>query len=129
MDELLRFLVDHCSFLYKEFGFRLIDSKHYPDSAGSGYIDLKSGDLRIQLVRDRTQIFLDFFPLEGRRGYSLGLIWHYLVKKRLQSAEMNAELATFVYNNFPTISAMFSPERVAKTVAELEELEEVRFGQ
>ncbi|MEK6216150.1 MAG: hypothetical protein N2B03_02900 [Boseongicola sp.] len=60
MDNCLAYLLAHLGFLYRDKGFRIVDSKHSPSFGGDGCLILESEILRLRLVSDRGQLLLDF---------------------------------------------------------------------
>jgi len=59
MDKVLTYLLINLSFLYKEFGFVIVDSDHSDQFGGNGLIVLQLGSLFLRLGNDRGQLFLD----------------------------------------------------------------------
>lgn len=62
MDELLCVLVCHFKFLYKDLGFRIVDSMHDSSSFGNGIIQLSDTVVEFQMVIDRGKFDLMVRP-------------------------------------------------------------------
>ena len=66
MDEILRYLKKHCSFLYSPNQFRIVDSGS-SESFGNEFLVLEHEEMQMKFVNDRDQIFLDFQPTIKKR--------------------------------------------------------------
>jgi len=128
MEEILRYLMKYCSFLYSPNQFRFVDS-HSSESFGNALLVLEHEDLRVQFVRDRGQIFLDFQPTSKkskRDWYSIDIVKQLVTGKIEPSAEMDSEKAEFLKNNLDKIEQLFSTANMESTIKKLRELERAR---
>ncbi len=126
MNELLTYLVSRLSFLYNEYDARFVDSRvRGPDAM----LVLETGNLRLRLVRDRSQLFVDFQSAENPREdywFSFDMIRQLLTDEIVDSAEMDDEKAEFIYDHFSTIADAFSASKRNETEKKLRVYEHAR---
>jgi len=128
MDELLKYITKYCSFLYGEFGFKILSSSS-SESFGNAAIELGVGDFNLQFIRDKGQIFLDFksnYINEKYPWYSMDIIRQAILGEKEYKGLMDRENAEFLHKNFPAIVNMFKPDSAAATVRQLKALEKIR---
>ncbi len=128
MEEILRYLMKHCSFLYAPNLFRFVDSGS-SESFGNAFLVLEHEDLRLQFVRDRGQIFLDFQPTSKKHKsnwFSIDIIQQMVTGKIETSAEMDSEKEEFLKTNLDKIEQLFSTANMDSTIKKLRELERAR---
>jgi len=126
MDEVLLFLVKHLSFLYKDFGFKIVDSEHADYFGGSGIIILQSGDLEVKIIYDNKDRRFAFYvrnPKFCKKSYdwfSENLLWQ-LVKGEI--FEQSKEIDAYDVNDpndarkiFKNIVPVFLKEHIATIV-------------
>jgi hypothetical protein len=95
MDEILEFLLRHCSFLYKDLGFRFVDSQCSKSFGGDAFLILASDKVRFRFVRDRGQLFADFQePTSGAKAewFSIDIVRKHLTGESDYKAEMNPKM-------------------------------------
>jgi hypothetical protein len=124
MTAILEFLVAHLAFLYAPGRYRFVDSGSV-ESFGNAYLDLESDAMRLRMIRDRSQLFLDFAPLDGKDWFSLDVVRRLLTGERQESSELSPDYAAFLEREIGEIERRFRDERDA-TVRALKELERVR---
>jgi len=108
MDEVLLFLVKHLSFLYKDFGFKIVDSEHADYFGGVGSVILQSGDLKVMITNDRG--FIAFYvrnPKFCKKSYdwfSPDILWQ-LVKGEVDDdfAANETTFSTFLKEHITAI--------------------------
>ncbi|MBN1852517.1 MAG: hypothetical protein JW829_07320 [Pirellulales bacterium] len=126
MNELLTYLVSRLSFLYNQYGARFVDSQVRGPHAS---IVLEAYELRLRLVRDRSQIFVDFQSSENPSEddwFSFDMIRQLLTGEIVDSAEMDDEKAQFIDDHFREIVDAFIPSRRKETEGKLHEYEHAR---
>jgi hypothetical protein len=129
MTEILRFLVEHLEFLYAPDRFRFVDSRTSASFGGDAFLVLASDVLRIRLVRDRGQLFMDFQAAaehDGRDWFSIDVVRRLLTGERQDTAELSPEYARFLEEHLDEIEKRFSEEELANTRKALKELERIR---
>jgi hypothetical protein len=124
MTAILEFLVAHLAFLYAPGRYRFVDSGSV-ESFGNAYLDLESDTMRLRMIHDRSQLFLDFAPLDGNDWFSLDVVRRLLTGERQESSELSPDYAAFLEREIGEIERRFRDER-DETVRALKELERVR---
>jgi len=129
MVELLRVLADWLSFFFAENRYRLVHSE-VGSSFGDALIDFASNTIGWRLVRDRSQIFLDCRPAQGKHKdwewYSADVVIRLISGQRVQSAVLTQDMANWFESNLSEIEWRFSDERLEETIRELKKLERLR---
>jgi len=128
MEEILRYLMKHCSFLYSPNRFRFVDSGS-SESFGNAFLVLEHKEMRLQFVKDRGQIFLDFQPTSIKHKgdwFSIDIVKQLVTGKIEASAEMDSEKVEFLKNNLDEIEPLFSTANMEGTIKKLKELERAR---
>ena len=118
MDEILAFLLNRASFLYKELGFRFVDSRYSTSFGGDSL-----------LVRDRSQLFGDFqsaAPMPKDKWFSIDVVRHRLTGESECPSELDDENMTFLRNQIGEIEKLFVESNLASTCNELRKLEAER---
>jgi len=91
------------------------------------YVILMNDSIRIRLVSDRGQLFLDFQPSKSCKDwYSIDLVSQYITGKIEISAELDTHYEYFLSSKIGDIINIFSDKKCMKTVAKLKELERDR---
>lgn len=131
MDEILQFLITHCSFLYREYGLKFVDSEASGAFGGNAYLVLASDDLYVRMIRDRGQFLLDFqsrlkLKRKPRWWYTVDLVRQLVTREEGYSSTLDHQNVEFLRRHFPEILERFSPSRYEETRAELEKLAKVR---
>lgn len=129
MTEILRFLVDRVPFLYAPGRFRFVDSGTSTSFGGDAFLTLASDVLRIRMVRDRGQLFMDVQSV-GETGdlawYSIDVVRWLITGEQPASAELSADDAAFLETHLDEIERRFSQEEAPTTIAALTDLEKKR---
>ncbi|MGR3344068.1 MAG: hypothetical protein ACU0DI_12730 [Paracoccaceae bacterium] len=128
MDTILKYLLAHMSFLYKEFGFIFVDSMN-SNSFGDGYLTLRSDRFELRFVSDRSQLFLDFRSLKcdkRNNWHSIDIVRQLITGRVHDSAILNDQSPIFLKENYNVIRELFSPQKAGDTVAKLKKLESER---
>lgn len=124
MDQILTFILSHCSFLYNEYSFRFMDSKISDSFGGDAYLDLGSETIIMRLTRDRGQLFLEFRSAYEKKQnwYSIDLIRKLITGEKEYHSIMDEENAKFLENNFTEVVDYFSHANLSETLKKLEKL-------
>lgn len=126
MNELLKYLMSQLSFLHSELNARFVDSI---SSGSNAMILMETADLRLRLVCDRAQVFLDFQSRHRPSDddwFSFDVVQQLITGKIIDSAEMDDEKVNFLRNHFTDISDHFSASRREETENILHRYEELR---
>lgn len=129
MIQILRYLIEHCEFLFEPGRYRFVDSLVAPSFGGDAYVVLTSDTLRLQFVLDRGELSLDFQPVSYKIDsvwFSVDLIQRLLTGERQDTAELTAETGAFLRENLDEIEGRFAPANVDATVTALDRLKAVR---
>lgn len=105
MQELLIFVATHFLYLFNMQGFRIVDSR-VSRGFGNALIVLESERLRLRFTRDKSQLLLEFQPIEGRskEWFSQGLLRGLLIGDRGGSEVLTPEWARFLEGGLHTLS-------------------------
>lgn len=128
MEDILQYLMKHCSFLYSPNRFRFVDSGS-SESFGNAFLVLEHEDLRLRFVKDRGQIFLDFQPTSKKQKgewFSIDIVKQMVTGEIEPSAEMDSKKAKFLKTNLDEIEQLFSTVNMESTIKKLKELERAR---
>lgn len=130
MNEILKFLMRYCSFLYEIKGFKFINSAT-SESFGNASLTLGSTFLNIRFIRDRGQLFTDFQSnLYGKKNaqswYSIDIVRQLISNEKKYYALMDSKNATFLRNHIDIIIDLFSRSKVKDTILKLKRLETIR---
>lgn len=128
MEEFRQNIMQKCAFLFSSNPFQIIDSDS-SESFGNAFLILERGDLRLQFVKDRNQIFLDFQP-SSKKGklnwYSIDVVKQMITGKIESSAEIIPRNIEFLKTNLDKIEHLFSKIYVEDTIKKLKKLERER---
>lgn len=75
----------HAGFPVERFGFAVVDEARSQAGFGNAYVILQNNDMRVRLVKDRSQLFLDIGPLSDPNTW-----WDMSLVRRLVGAEDRA---------------------------------------
>jgi hypothetical protein len=128
MEEILRYIMRYCPFLYAPNQFRFVDSGS-SESFGNAFLVLEHGNLRLQFIRDRGQIFLDFQPTSKKNKsewYSIDIVKQMVKGKIEPSAEMDTKKVEFLKSNLDELQQLFSRDNLEGTIKKLKDLERAR---
>jgi len=129
MNEILQFLLAHCSFLYETNRFKFVDSLVAEESFGNALLVLSSSILKLRFVRDRSQLFLDFQSVQQKgemHWHSIHTVRQLITGEKQRSAELNEDYAAFLREHLDEIERRFSKDRLKETLVALGELERIR---
>jgi hypothetical protein len=126
MDDILKFILAYCSFLYKDWGFKFIDSEVSKSFGGDSFLVLAINGLQVRFVRDRGQLFFDFKPDNTKVWYSIDLMRELINEEGEFHSLMDEENAIFLRDNFKKILNLFSSENLSETEKRLDELKVIR---
>ncbi|TFG03277.1 MAG: hypothetical protein EU542_02875 [Promethearchaeota archaeon] len=126
MEEILRFIEKHCFFLYSSHTFQIVESDS-SESFGNALVILEDEDLRLQFVKDRDQLFLDFQPTNYKKEwFSIDIVKQLVSGDIEPSSEIDSEKAEFLKFHLDKIKELFSPTKFKNTLKKLKELERAR---
>jgi hypothetical protein len=129
VDEILRYLVQYCSFLW-DGSYRITDSVAAPQNFGNGGLSISSDRLRMRFSRERgAQLFLHLQepdPKKPSEWYSIDLIRRLLTGERQTSSVLDADYAEFLRENIREIEARFSDAAWDDTRKRLVQLKRIR---
>lgn len=126
------------SFLESARGFRLADETR-SDSFGDAIVDFESATLRVRVLRDRGQVFVDISPADGTPAwFDLPLLLSHLgerdaAKVLIAGGQRDAqEAADLLRAHYSEVEAMLGSSRSGDVVRRLTELRlaraDRRFG-
>lgn len=108
MERILAFLIERGSFLCADNRYRFVDSWVMPGRKGEASLVLASPVMRIRIVLDTFQLFLECQPsAPSDEWFSVDLIWRYLRGERRDTAVMDDANIEFVADNLDAIEAVF----------------------
>jgi len=126
MEKILQYLKKYCSFLYSRYNFQMVESD-CSESFGNALVILESGNLRLQFIKDRDQLFLDFQPTHNKKEwFSIDIVKQLITGNIEPSAQMNSDKAEFLKIHLDEINDLFSPTNFKSTFKKLKELERAR---
>lgn len=129
MVELLKVLAEWLSFFFAENRYRLVDSL-VGTTYGDALVEFSSDTLRWRLIRDRSQILLDCQPVGGgykrSEWFSTDLLIRLITGRRVESAVLTEEMASWFEENLSEVEDRFSADRLDGTVRELKRLKRLR---
>ncbi|QAA81948.1 hypothetical protein EI546_09530 [Aequorivita sp. H23M31] len=126
MNDILKYLIDYCAFLYNEYEFKFIDSYSSKEFNGQGLLILKNDILNLKFINDRGQLFLDFkgnYHSNENDWFSFDLIKQMLSPSDIGDSIMNKEKSYWLKENMGPILHLFSVENSLKTINKLKGLE------
>ena len=130
MNEILKFLMRYCSFLYEKYGFRFIDSA-ISESSSDAAIILGSPDMNIRFCTERGQLLVEFQSNRyGKKNvyswYSIDVVRSLVTGEEGSNAVMDEENTNFFRDNVTTIISLFSKSNGKDTISKLKKLERIR---
>jgi hypothetical protein len=126
MEKVLQYIKKHCSFLYSPYKFQIVESES-SESFGNALVILEDEDLRLQFVKDRGQLFLDFQPTSNKKEwFSIDIVKQLVTGNIEPSAEIDTEKVEFLKNHLDEIKDIFSPKNLTGTIKKLKDLERAR---
>lgn len=102
---LLIFIATHFAYLFKPPGYRIVDSD-VSESFGNALVVLESDTLRLRFTRDKSQLLMEFQPIDGRKNewFSQGLLKGLLTGDRGGSEVLTPEWAGFLEEGLPELA-------------------------
>lgn len=126
MEKVLQYIKKNCSFLYSPYKFQIVESDS-SESFGNALVILEDENLRLQFVKDRDQLFLDFQPTSNKKEwFSIDIVKQLVTGNIEPSAKMDSEKAEFLKNHLDQIKHLFSPKNLTNTIKKLKDLERAR---
>lgn len=129
MASIIAFIAAHMGFLWDGARYRITSSEVATSNGGDAVLVVESEELRLRIVRDRGQLFLDFQPsfssLDGE-WFSVDLLRRLQTGKREQTAELDERYAAFVQDNLQEIERSFSETEWPGTLTRLKKLKAKR---
>lgn len=110
MNELLSYLIEHLAFLYTDYGARFVDSEVRGPQAS---LVLEMIDLRLRIVSDRSQLFLDFQSThhpDPDDWFSFDIVRRFITGEVVDSAELDEAKIAFTKEHLVEIAKAFSAE-------------------
>lgn len=126
MNSVQSFISENCSFLFSDYGARVVES-HSPGR--ETWVVLRLLDLKLQFVLDDRQLALEFQSArdpDTRRWHSLDMVRQMLTGQFRGEEEMDSENIAFLKSRLDDIIDAFSPAKYEATLAKLRECEEAR---
>lgn len=134
MDEILIFLVKYCSDIYKKHSFRFIDSG-VSASFGNAFIILENDNLKLRLISDRGQLFLDFHSNIDKNKdnwYSIDLVRQLITGENDYYSLLDENNGLFIEKNLEGVLQLFDKDVASQTIERLNSARrkraEVLFG-
>jgi hypothetical protein len=123
MDDILKYILKYCSSLYKDLGFRFINSEVSKSFGDAGLI-LANEEVSAQFLRDRGDLFLDFQNRQdGKRWFSLDVVKPAITGEHTFHGKLNDENGVFLEQNMKEIVDLFSNANYSKAREFLKKLE------
>ena len=112
MTELLRFMVSYLTFLFETGKYRIVDSRS-GRPAGDALVVLESPTVRLRLVLDRSQIYLDIQPNPPGPGgwYGIGVARRWKAGDRPGLDDLDESCVAFLRRELDGIEAEWSTEQ------------------
>lgn len=126
MNELLSYLIEHLAFLYNDYGARFVDSEV---RAPQALLVLEMTDLRLRLVNDRTQLFLDFQSThhpDRDDWFSFDIVRQFITGEVVDSAELDEAKIAFTKEHLVEIAKAFSADDYRATESTMHKFEQER---
>jgi hypothetical protein len=131
VESILKLIVSHLSLLYREKGFKFVDSGVEKVYGESSFIVLSDGALDIILVKSRDGLDFEFrlhcdLKEKDEEAFSFEIVKEYIDRGRQKSDNSSVACASYVRDNIDKIISAFSNENYAVTKKELKGLEVTR---
>lgn len=115
MTEILQFLAGQLSFLYSKYGFRITDSMVSDSFGGDAYLVIEREELRIRLVRDRSQYFIELQSTQKSQSnswFTVDLLRGLMGLPSDDNAFMTNENAQFLETHLDAILSEFRDSKI-----------------
>ena len=126
MNDLLSYLIEHLAFLYNDYGARFVDSEI---RAPQALLVLEMSDLRLRIVSDRSQLFLDFQSThhpDRDDWFSFDIVRRFITGEVVDSAELDESKIAFTKEHLVKIAKAFSTEDYRATESIMHRFEQER---
>ena len=124
------YLASLYQFLIEDFDFILVKEVYDPVNFGNRYATLKSSQLIIRYVLDRSQLRIEFAGInESSSFFSSELVIALIenVDTSIPNSYSVDQTNEYIRSNFEKIQAIFSKESIAHTHNQLENIANERF--
>ncbi len=124
MDDLWEILRNAVPELVRDGEYQVIDVVA-EQTMGNAYITFKRGSLTWRVVRDRSQVFLDCWWVEGRpdRWFTVDLLRRLVSDEVVHSSLLDDENASWLSEHLAEIERCFGPANVEETLRRLREFQ------
>jgi hypothetical protein len=121
MKTILTFILNHCLFLFEDYGFRFVDSLFSKSFGGDAYITLESENIKMRFTFDRRQLLLEFSSRIKSKSswFSIDLISQLITGVVETSSLVDDYYAKFLEKNMGAINEAFQDENVEHSILEL----------
>lgn len=128
MEQILKYIISKCMFLFNNHNFKFIDSLATPSFGGSAYIVLTNGVINIRLIKDRDGLFLDFQSTTHRKKewFSFEILGQLLTGNGKFNGKLDEYGTELLKGHFVEILNLFSSGVVLETIQKLKSLEAER---
>lgn len=125
--EILLFVARFMGFLWRDARFRIAGSQVSVSNGGDSVLDIESSELRMRVVRDRGQLFLDIQPAtQTKEWFSVDIVMRMITGIPRGSAELDEDCAVFLDVHLDEIRELFSPGNWTSTMSALKKIEKQR---
>jgi hypothetical protein len=128
-EEFKQHIMRQAPFLFSGNQFRVIELVYTPEHFGNAILVLEDEVMRIQIIKDRSQILIDFQPKTKHKRkfwFSIDVVKQLITGNIEETAEMTPENIEFLRNNLDIIEDHFSPINLEETISRLQDLERER---
>lgn len=132
MEIILAYLIEHASFLYREYKCRFVDSVFSQAYGGDSIVVLESPGLRLRILTERKVLSCDFQALHKRDEldwYSLDLFRKIFLSEPEFHGGLESENTRFLREYFHLIEQVLSEENYPDTYEKLEAVTRLRVKQ
>jgi hypothetical protein len=131
MKEILLFLANYCSFLFRPDRYRFVDSRVDESFGGDAFVVLESKTVRLRFTRDRDQLLFEFQPAGSTDNrsewFSQGPLRGVLLGDRGGSEVLDEYWAQFLGESLGELEERFSnPESANELITALHDQERKR---
>lgn len=129
MEKILKLLASELSFLYRDYGFKIIDSEFTESFGGSAYIVLLCKGLKVRVLQSRDGLGIEFGDNRSKpEWYSLDIIQEFICddKENKYDGEVNSKNIIALKRGMAKLLDAFSKEKISTTRALLSNYEKER---
>lgn len=127
MNEILKYILAYCSYLYNDYGFIFTDSEVASSFGGDALLIMESDTLKMRFISDRSQLFLDVSAVsKNSEWYSIDLIRQMITGETDYFSLLDENNAKFLRNNIDKIIECFDKNNINNTTKELKKLKLIR---